>query len=59
VFYLLKKYLLLFLFFLQWSNLPFKNLFDPKDEFLEPPPSKPIIASGYELHPSNIAMVWE
>jgi hypothetical protein len=30
----------------------FKNLFAPKDEFLEPPSSKPIIASGYELRPT-------
>jgi hypothetical protein len=28
-----------------------KNLFAPKDVFLEPPPSKLITASGYELHP--------
>jgi hypothetical protein len=41
------------------TNHSKKNLFAPKDEFLEPPPSKPITASGYELHPGFIAMVRE
>jgi hypothetical protein len=36
-----------------------KNLSTPKDKFLEPPPSKPIKASSYELYPGFIAMVWE
>jgi hypothetical protein len=36
-----------------------KNLSAPKDKFLEPPPSKPIKASSYELYPGFIAMVWE
>jgi hypothetical protein len=36
-----------------------QNLFAPMDEFLEPLPSKPIIASRYELHRSSIAMVRE
>ena len=36
------------------------NLSAPKGEFVEPPQSsKPIIASGYELCPSFIAMVRE
>jgi hypothetical protein len=34
----------------------FRNLYAPKDKFLEPPPSKPIIASSYELRPSFKAM---
>jgi hypothetical protein len=34
-----------------------KKLSAPKGEFLEPPKSfKPIIASGYELHPDFVAM---
>jgi len=40
------KKILFHFFLLQWSNLPFKNLFAMKDEFLERPPSKPIKASG-------------
>ena len=48
-----------FSFLSPWSNLPFKTLSTPKDEFLEQPPSKPIIASGYELRSGFIAMAWE
>jgi hypothetical protein len=33
--------------------------FAPKDEFIEPLAWKPIIASGFELHPNFIAMVHE
>ena len=37
-----------------------QQLYSPMGEFLEPPASsKPIIASGYELHLGIIAMVWE
>jgi hypothetical protein len=37
-----------------------KKLSTPKGEFLEPPQSsKPITASGFELHPGIITMVWE
>jgi hypothetical protein len=45
--------------FSPWSNIPFKTLFAPKDKFLEPLPSKPITASGYELCLGFIAMVQE
>ena len=34
-----------------------QNLSSSKGEFSEPPPSKPNHSSGYELHPSLIAMV--
>jgi hypothetical protein len=33
------------------------NLFASKGEFSEPPPSKPNLSSGSELHPSLKAMV--
>ena len=46
-----------FSFLSPWSNLPFKTLFAPKDKFLEPPPSNPITAFGYELCPGSIAKV--
>jgi hypothetical protein len=37
-----------------------QKLSAPKGQFLEPPQSsKPITASGYELHPGIIAMVRE
>jgi len=56
----LTKYILFFFFLLQWSNLPFKkNLSAPKDEFLEPPLSKAIIACSYELCPGFITVVQE
>jgi hypothetical protein len=40
-------------------KLSTQNPFAPKDEFLEPPLLKPIIASGYELRLGFIAMVRE
>ena len=42
------------------DSTPIHKLSAPKGEFLEPPESsKPIIASGFELRPGFIAMVWE
>jgi hypothetical protein len=53
VFYLSKKYSFFFFFFSNGATyLLKKNLLAPKDEFLEPPPSKTIIASSYKLCPS-------
>ena len=44
---------------MEQPTIQFKNLFASKDKFLEPPPSKPIIASSYELRPGFKAMVRE
>jgi len=42
------------------DTLSIHQLSAPSGEFLEPPQSsKPITASGFELRPSFIAMVWE
>ena len=51
-----------FLFYYPYfmDSLSINQFSAPKGEFLEPPKSsKPIIASGFELHPGFIAMVQE